>query len=201
MKAEDPARVDISVDSPVWERFFMVTPLVVIGSSGAADQYDLAPKNMATPVGWDNYFGFVCTPSHTTYRNIVASKEFTVSFPRPDQIVLTSLGSAPRATDDTKPALSALPTVPARTIKGEFLKDSYVQLECRLDRIVPGFGENHLIVGRIVAAHIDAEALRSTDVDDGELLMKAPPIAYLAPGRYAIVDRTAAFPFPAGFSR
>ena len=65
-----------------------------------------APKHMVSPLGWQNFFGFVCTPRHRTYQNIRREGAFTVTFPRPSQVVLTSLSAAPRDDDDVKPALS-----------------------------------------------------------------------------------------------
>ena len=85
-------RLDLS--QSIWDNFFLVAPLVVIGTKEQLGGYDLAPKHMAMPLGWDNYFGFVCTPSHHTYQNICREKAFTVSFPHPEQIILASLSAA-----------------------------------------------------------------------------------------------------------
>ena len=156
---------------------------------------------MVTPLGWENYFGFVCTPEHSTYQNIRRSEVFTVSFPTTDAVVVTSLAASPRCCDDTKPALSALPRFAARKIDGEFLEQSSLFFECELDRIVDDFGTNSLIAGRIVAAMISPNAQRSMDVDDQEVVDASPLLAYLSPGRYATIDRSQAFPFPAGFQK
>ena len=88
--------VDIDTSEPVWERFFTVAPLVLIGTIGEDGKLDIAPKHMVTPMGWQNYFGFVCTPSHTTCSNIERSGEFTVSYPKPSQVLYTSLAASPR---------------------------------------------------------------------------------------------------------
>jgi hypothetical protein len=40
--------------------------------------------------------------------------------------------------------------------------------------------------------------LRSSDRDDAEILLQVPQFAYLYPGRFAVIDATQAFPFPAG---
>ena len=156
---------------------------------------------MATPLGWQNYFGFVCTPRHRTYQNIQRQGAFTVTYPRPSQVVLTSLTAAPRYDDDIKQALALLPTRPARTIGGVFLEDGYVFLECSLERIVDGFGENSLIAGRVLAAQVAEDALRQFDGEDADVLLAAPLMAYLAPGRYAEIRSGHAFPYPAGFVR
>ena len=153
------------------------------------------------PLGWDNYFGFICTPKHRTYANIKQSQSFTVTFPRPEQVVLTSLSAAPRCEDDSKPTLATLPTFPASKVDGIFLKDGYLFIECELDRIVDGFGENSLIAGKIVAVQVQEAALRMSDRDDQDLLLNSPLLAYLSPGRYATINHSCSFPFYNGYKR
>jgi flavin reductase (DIM6/NTAB) family NADH-FMN oxidoreductase RutF len=75
--------VDLSTETPIWERFFLIAPLVLVATK-EGDCYDVAPKHLATPLGWENYFAFVCSPRHATYRNLEAHPEFTVSFPGPN---------------------------------------------------------------------------------------------------------------------
>jgi len=80
--------VSLGTHHPIWDRFFWVAPLVVIGTREMSSEFDLAPKHMVRPLGWQNYFSFVCTPKHATYRNAQREKAFTVSYPRPDQVVI-----------------------------------------------------------------------------------------------------------------
>ena len=190
----------LDADRPIWTRIFTVAPLVLVGTTDPDGAPDLAPKHMAMPLGWDNYFGFVCAPSHSTYRNIERTGSFTVTYPRPADIVAASLTASPRC-EDAKPVVGMLETFPAREVEGVFVANGYVFLECRLDRIVDGFGPNALIAGQVIAAHVDADALRSDDRDDADLLLAAPQLAYLYPGRFAVIDATQAFPFPAGMRR
>lgn len=206
---DSPASADrdvpdwISLDPalPIWDRFYMVAPLVVVGTKEPDGTFDLAPKHMVAPLSWENFFGFVCTPSHGTYRNIQRERVFTVSFPRATQIVLTSLSAAPRCDRQTKPSLSVLPTIGARSIDGVFLRDASLFFECELHSITDGFGINSLIAGKIVAAHAAPEALRSDDVDDQDVIRRSPLLAYLAPGRFAEIRDSSSFPFPEGFTR
>jgi flavin reductase (DIM6/NTAB) family NADH-FMN oxidoreductase RutF len=83
--------VELDTRSPIWSRFFTVAPLIVVGTLEADGAVDFAPKHMAMPLGWQNYFCFVCSPGHATQRNAQARGQFTVSFPRPDQFVQSSL--------------------------------------------------------------------------------------------------------------
>lgn len=191
----------ITTNHPIWDRFFTVNPLVIIGSKEEDGSYDMAPKHMAFPMGWKNYFGFVCTPRHGTYQNIKRTGEFSVSYPKPTQVILTSLTATPRCDDNTKPGLSMLPQIPAESIDSVFVKDSYLNLECKLEKFVDGFGENSLITGRIVEATVDENSLRSEDRDDHELIFEAPLLSYLSPGRYSIIKKSHSFPFPKDFSK
>lgn len=192
--------VPIEVDhAPVWERFFCVLPLVLVASV-EGEGHDIAPKHMAMPIGWGNHYGFVCTPRHATYRNIRDTGAFTVGFPSPEQVVQIAMAAAPRE-GGLKHALAALPTSRARVVEGVVVDGCRAHLECRLERIVDGLGDASLIVGEVVAAAADPAALRELERDDADLIHDAPLLAYLQPGRIATIDRSASFPFPAGFSR
>lgn len=196
----DPSLVRLDPEKGLWERFFTVAPLVLVGTVGPNGEPDLAPKHMAFPLGWSNYFGFVCTPSHSTYQNVERTGSFAVSYPRPGAIVETSLTASPRI-EEEKPIVGMLETFEPDEVQGVFVKSGYLFLECELVKIVDGFGRNALIAGRVVAAHAHADAVRQDDRDDAQLLLDSPQLAYLYPGRFAVIDSTQAFPFPAGMRR
>ena len=193
--------VTLLEDAPAWERVFSVNPLVLVGTRERGGGYDLAPKHAAFPLGWGNFFGFVCTPRHNTYHNARREGVFTVSYPRPTQVVLTSLAAAPREGDGSKPLLDVLRTFPASEVDGVLVEDAYLFLECTLDRVVDDFGENSLICGRVVEAHVHRDYLRVSERDDQDLIHESPLLAYLSPGRYARITESYSFPFPAGFMR
>ena len=192
--------VPLAVDSPIWSSFFTVAPLVIVGTLEDDDAgHDLAPKHMAMPLGWSNYFCFACSPKHATQRNAQRTEEFTVSFPRPEQIVETSLAAGPRDAEGTKPSLGGVATFPAREVDGVLVRDACLWLECRLDRVVEGFGENTLIIGEVVAAAVDERSIRASDGDDSDLIANSPLLAYVSPGRFARISQTYSFPFHTNF--
>ncbi len=201
MNARLPSGVTpLDLGPALWDRCYTVAPLILVGTREENGDYDLAPKHMATALGFSGYFSFVCTPRHHTYGNAEREGAFTVSYPRSSQIVLTSLAAAPRdGESDCKPSVGAIPTFPATTIDGELVEDGYLFLECQLDRIVDGFGEYGLIIGKIVAAHARVGYLRQVDVDDQDLIYNEPLLAYLHPGRFANVDKSLQFPLPDGY--
>ena len=193
--------IPLPTDRPIWDRFFSVSPLVIVGTRQLDGTYDLAPKHMAMPVGWQNYYAFVCSPRHATYQNIRRDGQFTVSFPGPTQVAESSLAAGPRCDDDSKPTLALLATRPATTVEGIVVEGAYLHLECTTHSIVDGFGDNSLIVGKVVAADVDERCLRDAELDEGTQIHERPLLAYISPGRYAHVRDTARFPFPRGFSR
>jgi flavin reductase (DIM6/NTAB) family NADH-FMN oxidoreductase RutF len=195
------ALVELDISNSIWESFFTVFPLVVIGTREADGSDDLAPKHMAMPMSWENHFGFVCTPRHNTYQNIQRDRQFSVTYMRPSQTVLASLAATPRCEDGSKPITQALPTFAAETINAAFVQDGYLFLECELEQMVDGLGENSLIIGRIISARVAEDALRSSDQDDEDLVYSAPLLAYLYPGRFAEITNSNKLPFPAGFKR
>lgn len=193
--------VQLDTAHPVWEHFFTVAPLVLVGTMDDSGRPDFAPKHMVTPMGWDNYFGFVCTPSHVTCQNIERSGEFTVCYPKPSQLLFSSLAASPRDAEGEKGVLRSFRTFSASAVNGLFIEDAYLNFECRLHKIVDGFGKNCLITGEIIAAFVDHRFLRVSDDDDQELIHESPLFAYLAPGRFATIDKSNGFPFPMDMKR
>ncbi len=192
----------LELKNGIWDRVFTIAPLVVIGTK-EMEGYDLAPKHMATPMGFGNYFGFVCTPRHGTYHNIKKTGNFSVSFPRPGQLVTTALSATPRAGNVSKSEgiVEQLPIMKASTMDVPVVKGAYLYLECRLFKIVDGFDSYSLITGSITAAYVHQAYLRVSDQDEQEQLRENPLLAYIANGRYASVGDTYNFPFPKDFKR
>lgn len=200
--AEDQSGSDIvSIDESPFERAFAAYSVVLVGTLEEDGDPNLAPKHMVTPMGWDGYYGFACSPEHSTTDNIKRTGEFTVSYPRPEQIVSVSLSAEPRNAEGEKPNLDQLEMIDAITVDAPFVKDAYIYLECELKEIMDDLGESNFIVGKIVEKYVHQDALRSPDKDDAELIQNNPILAYLNPGRYSEIDYSQAFPFPRDFTR
>ena len=192
--------IPLSTDRPIWDRFFGVFPLVLVGSKEENGQYNLA-KHLAMPLGWENHYCFVCSPRHTTYHNIRRHGVFTVRTPHADGGVAGEPGGGARCEDLAKPSLLVLPTFPARLVDGVLVKDCYLYLECTMHSILDGFGPNSLIIGNVVAATANEDAVRAEERDEADQIFQYPLLAYVSPGRLAEIRQTTAFPFPKGFSR
>lgn len=193
--------VELNTRTPIWDRFFTVAPLVLVGTREAAGGNDVAPKHMVCPMGWQNYFAFVCTPRHSTYQNIARDGIFAVTYPKPSQWIDATLTASPRCDDGDKPSLKLLDITRSPKVDCPIVKDGYLYLECELERCVDGFGVNSLVVGQVVAARIDPDYLRTFEHDDQDLIYKAPLLSYVSPGRFAVVQETRSFPFPKGMKK
>jgi flavin reductase (DIM6/NTAB) family NADH-FMN oxidoreductase RutF len=202
MDTESAGRlIPLATDRPIWDRVFSVAPLVLVGSQEEGGGFNLAPKHLAMPLGWENHYCFVCSPRHRTYHNVRRHGAFTVSYPRLSEVLLASLAAAPRCEDRSKPTLLMLPTFPASAVDGVLVRGCYLFLECTLHTILDGFGPNSLLIGKVVAAAAHEDALRGEDRDEADQLFRFPLLAYLNPGRLAEIRQSMAFPFPEGFSR
>src|SRR5476651_569774 len=170
--------IPLATDRPIWDRFFGVFPLVIVGSKDEKDgAYNLAPKHLAMPLGWENHYCFVCSPRHSTYHNIRRHGVFTVSYPRPSEVLLATLAAAPRCEDLSKPSLLVLPTFPARQVEGGLVKGCYLFLECTIRSILDGFGPNSLIIGNVVAAAAREDAVRADERDEADQIFQSPLLA------------------------
>ena len=202
----DPLMLDnfvtLDTNSPIWDRVYTIAPLVIIGTK-EEDSYDLAPKHMASPMGFDNYFGFVCTPDHKTYHNVRQHQEFTVSFPNPDQILTASLTASNREHVGNKATsvLDSLQVAWGHTVDAPVVAGCYLYLECALHKVIDGFGSNALITGYVHKAYIDEELARISEIDEGAQIAKHPLLAYIANGRFAKIEETFNFPFPKDFTK
>ena len=76
-----------------------------------------------------------------------------------------------------------------------------VNTPATMQRVIDGFGVNSLIIGQVVAARVAADSERIHEGGDQARLSEAPILAYLHPGRFATIDRTLTFPFPAGMEK
>jgi flavin reductase (DIM6/NTAB) family NADH-FMN oxidoreductase RutF len=199
--SDDPEFVTLQPDQPFFETVYTAAPLVIVGTREADGSENLAPKHMAIPLGWEGYFGFVCTPDHGTYRNAERTGVFTVSYPRPENVLEASLAAAPRDAEGSKPSLAEVETVDADAVDAPAVADTYAVLECELQRTIDGFGDGRLVAGEIIAKHVHTDAYRTDDTEPEALLEQAPVLAYLYPDRFASVGETHAFPFPEGFQR
>lgn len=193
--------VTLGPDDGLWDDFYTVAPLILVGTIEADGSPDVAPKHQATPIGHGSLFAFACSPEHATYRNALATGAFTVGFPSPAMVLQTSLAAGPRDADGAKPTLDLMSLSPARVVDGVLVEGCRVHLECLLERVVDDLDDRALVVGRVVAAHVSERVRISTHTDQRAVVDRAPLLVYVHPGRITAVHETKEFPFHRGFRR
>ncbi len=192
--------VQLELDGALWDHVFAVAPLVMVGTREPDGSFDFAPKHKIVQLT-PGHFGFVCRASHATHRNIEREREFTVSWPTPRHIVQTSAAATPRCDDGEKKAMRGLKTFPAKEVDGVLLEGCPLHVECRLVRVIDDLGADHFIIGEVVAAWAERDAIRNPEVTDSELVHEHPVLAYLHPSQFATIEKSFGFPYSKGFVR
>lgn len=198
---ENESLVRLELSSPIWSRFFMAAPLVVVGTTEPDGTPDLAPKHMVMPLGWQNHVGFMCSETHSTRSNVLRTGEFTLTWLRPDSVVTAALAAAPRCDAGGKPSLDLLETFPAEEVDPPLVRGGYLYMECRLLETWDALAPASLIAGEIVAARVAESSVRRPSRHDADILAEDPPLVYLPPGWFGTVQEVRAFPFHQGMKR
>ncbi len=95
------------------------------------------------------------------------SGEFTVSIVSEDVVEAMSVTSGSFSADDDEFAIAGLTAVPGEKVRAPLVAESPANIECRVDRILdlgPG-GRTKLVIGDVVAIHVDERVLDGTRVD------------------------------------
>ena len=162
----------------------------------ATDVVNLAPFSFFNLLSYDPPFVMFSAGVHEqdggkkdTVLNIEATGEFVynmATWAQRDQMNQTAL-IVEHGVDEM--AATGLEPLPSRLVRPPRVKGSPVHFECRLHQIVrlPGHkpsSEHHVVIGQVVAVHIDDAALTDGRVD----VVKMRPIARLGYKDYASVD-------------
>jgi flavin reductase (DIM6/NTAB) family NADH-FMN oxidoreductase RutF len=173
-------------------------PIGWISTLNEAGRINVAPFSFFNLLSYDPPFVMFSAGMHEadggtkdTVNNVIATGEFVynmATWAQKDQMNHTAL-IIDRAVDEM--AATGLEPEPSRLIKPPRIKGSPVHFECRLHQIVklPGrkpSSAHHVVIGQVVAVHIDDAALTA----DGRVdVLKLRPIARLGYKDYSSVDR------------
>jgi flavin reductase (DIM6/NTAB) family NADH-FMN oxidoreductase RutF len=172
-------------------------PIGWLTTIGGAGTVNLAPFSFFNVLSYDPPFVMFSAGVHEadgskkdTVVNVEATGEFVynmATWAQKDQMNQTAF-IVDRGVDEL--AAAGLEPLPSRLVRPPRVKGSPVHFECRLHQIVtlPGrkpTSEHHVVIGRVVAVHIDDEALTA----DGRVdVLKIRPIARLGYKDYTSVD-------------
>jgi|SRR5579883_2446980 len=172
-------------------------PIGWISTISAAGRINLAPFSFFNLLSYDPPYVLFSAGVHEedgdkkdSVANVEETGEFVynmATWAQRDQMNQTAL-IVNREIDELSAA--GLEALPSRLVRPPRVKGSPVHFECKLHQIVklPGNkprSEHHLVIGRVVAVHIDDAALTA----DGRIdLLKIRPIARLGYKDYTAIE-------------
>jgi len=172
-------------------------PIGWITTISAAGVVNLAPFSFFNLLSYDPPFVLFSAGAHEldggkkdSVKNVEATGEFVynmATWAQREQMNQTAF-LIERGLDEM--AASGLAPLPSRRVRPPRVKGSPVHFECRLHQVLtlPGrkpSSEHHLVIGRVVAVHIDDSVLTT----DGRVdVLKIRPIARLGYKDYTTVD-------------
>jgi len=117
-----------------------------------------------------------------TARNIARSGGFVVNVVTEANMELMHRSAGDYPPEVSEVELLGIPTLPSRHVQPPRLAVSPIQMECRLERIVPlGRGLNTLYIGEVVAFHLSHEVYDGHRID----VTRLRPVARLGGPYYA----------------
>jgi len=172
-------------------------PIGWLTTISAAGVVNLAPFSFFTVLSYDPPFVLFSSGTHEkdggkkdSVVNVEATGEFVynmATWAQREEMNQTAM-FVERGVDEM--AAAGLEPLSSRLVRPPRVKGSPVQFECRLHQIVtlPGHkpsSEHHVVIGRVIAVHIDDAALTA----DGRLdVLKIRPIARLGYKDYTSIE-------------
>lgn len=121
-----------------------------------------------------------------TARNLAANGEFVVNVATEDNLELMHASAAEYPSEVSEAEALGIAMLPSRHVRAPRIACSPIQMECRIDRIVPlGRGINTLHIGEVLAFHLDGSVFDGRRIDP--LALK--PIARMGGPFYATLGR------------
>jgi flavin reductase (DIM6/NTAB) family NADH-FMN oxidoreductase RutF len=154
-------KVPVPVDKRKWHPSPILGQLVLVTTVNKDGTSNVAPKN------WISYMAFGpsiialgCNRKHWTVKNILRTEEYVINIPGSD--IIDKIWEAGYL-DHPRPVESLdLTAIPSLKVKPPRIEECGAHLECVLDRHFE-YGDEVIILGKIVAASIDEAAMRAKD--------------------------------------
>jgi flavin reductase (DIM6/NTAB) family NADH-FMN oxidoreductase RutF len=154
-------KVAFAPDKRKWHPSPIVGQLVLVTTLNEDGVSNVAPKNWISYMALGpSIIALGCSTKHWTAKNILRSKEFVINIPGANLVdTIWEAGYL----DHPRPVESlGLTPIPSLNVKPPRIEECRAHLECVLDKHF-AYGDEVIILGRIVAASIDQEALEAKD--------------------------------------
>lgn len=170
-------KVDVPVEH--YDRLFIPVACVVsITSVDTAGRVNAASFATCVRVHHEPTCIAFCVDSHKdTYRNVLATNEFVVNIPSFDREILEKVGTLglPFAAGVNELERAGLTALPSRRVKPPRIAEYKSHFECQVEWTKEWFGTRLMVVGRVVAASVDADCI---DENGWVVLDKLRPVHY-----------------------
>ena len=175
-------KVSFSLDKRTWRPSPLLGQVVLVTSLNEDGQSNVAPKSWLSMMAFEPpVLALGCNLAHWTARNILERREFVVNVPGAE---LAELVWRSHRMPHPRPVESlGLTPIAAQNVGPPRIEECKAHLECRLVRHLT-FGQEVVILGEILAASVDREALEAKDPYSYLRL-----IAFLESDRYGVIER------------
>lgn len=154
-------KVEIDPDKRKWDPCPILGQLILVTTMNRDGTSNVAPKNWISYMAFDpSLIALGCNIKHWTAKNILQSAEFVINIPGAD--LVDKVWEAGYL-DHPRPVESlGLTPIASLKVRPPRIEECKAHLECVLDKHL-AYGDEVIMLGRIVAASIDQEALEARD--------------------------------------
>lgn len=154
-------KVELLLDKHTWHPSPLVGQIVLVTTLNEDGTSNVAPKSWISMMAFEPpTLALGCNLQHWTARNVLRSGEFVINVPGAELVEVT--WNVPALPHPRPVEALGLRPIPARLVGPPRIAECRAHLECTLDRHLT-YGEEVILLGRIVAVAVDREALASAD--------------------------------------
>ena len=173
-------KVALPLDKHEWHPSMLAGQIVLVSTLDARGRVNVAPKSWVTMVAFAGpIVAFGCNVNHTTYANVLETREFVVN------VLSESLATRAWALSDLhgdeRRNVGAFTPVSAAVVRAPLIEECPAHLECIFDD-EKRYGDEVFVFGRVVAVSIDARCTQGTA---REQYGRLAPVVFLEDGTYS----------------
>lgn len=175
-------KVCFDIDKRTWHPSPLLGQIVLVTTLNEDGTSNIAPKSWISMMAFEpSLVAIDCNLLHWTAQNILARKEFVINVPGAE---LAEIVWKSHELPHPRPVEAAgLTPIPSLKVKPPRIEECKAHLECVLDQYRT-YGDEVILLGRIVAASLDKAALEANDPYEYLKMF-----VYLEAGSYGVIER------------
>ncbi len=155
----------MKVSAPAWSALFPCPVVLVTSVSPEGKPNIITLAWVGTVCSTPKMVGIAVSPQRYSLRLIEESGQFVVNVPTKEMLKAVDLCGMVSGRDVDKFSKTGLTPEAAEKVKPPLIKECPINLECTVRNRLP-LGSHTLLVGEIVAAHVDQSILNEKDAID-----------------------------------